>query len=262
MFCAAITLPIAVSCSDDNDIDNGVDGFVPIVNGKSLVKIMEGNNTTEFEYNTNYQVLKVKQKYEHGTTSEISFSYEPKRIIMNPYDKIYYLNKERITECKYTALPSNESTLAIDFKESYEYDNNGYLIKKTIPLDNISEEGYNTQSIVYKWHDGNIYKINHSDTNGDYVDEITISYTSYANTIPDVSQGLVGWTDSYLGWQGYFGKRCKNLPASETVTTFYNNETTTYHYEYTIEDGVVTKVSARWNYKGYPSTRVFVLEWY
>ena len=33
-------------------------------------------------------------------------------------------------------------------------------MKKTIPLD-ISEEGYNTQSIVYKWHDGNIYKINH-----------------------------------------------------------------------------------------------------
>lgn len=269
-FSKLILVPIVlfstVSCgSDDGDVNNYSTHPAITVNGKYLIRI----SSVELEYNSHGQLARVKYKNASGSSAEIGYSYEAKRIIMTPYDMIYYLSEGRITECRYTVLTDMDpNAVTIDAKKTYEYDKNGYLIKETRPGYDFTEEEAPETIITYEWRDGNIHKITRTESFDDYVEETTFIYTQYANTIPDVSQGFIGNFDNYLGWQGYFGKRCKNLPASETITKHSYGiptdhiETITYNYEYTIEDGVVTKVTAKWNYGGYPSTQVHELEWY
>ena len=248
------------SCgSDDNDDNNSVTRPVITVNGKYLTRI----NSSELEYNAQGQLVKVKSKDATSSSADFGYSYEAKRIIMTPYDMIYYLDGGRISECRYTMLTSlDENALPVDVKETYEYDRNGYMVKETRPGYDFTEDAEPVITIIYEWQDGNIQRITRTESPGDYAEETTFSYTSYANNIPDVSQGLIG---NYLGWQGYFGKRCKNLPASETATTYSNGhlvESITYDYDYAFEDGVVTRVTAKWNYKGTPSIKVSELVWY
>ena len=187
-----------------------------------------------------------------------SYINEAKRIIWgSPYDIIYYLKDGRITECRFNVFVDDVSKLEVEERITYEYDKNGYLIKQIGPKYDYTEEDTKPEITVYEWRDGNIQKIIR--TNDEWVEETTFSYTSFANTIPELSHGFI---DNYLGWQGYFGKRCKNLPASEAISypndfdNLYNP--ITYNYEYTIEDGLVTKVTVKWD----SSTLVHELEWY
>ena len=251
---------LAISCSSEDD-DNDAAGATT-VNGKYLVRI----NSSNLVYNAQGQLVSVKSKNAISSSADFGYSYEEKRIIITPYDMIYYLNEGRITECRYTVLTDmDKNALTIDAKNTYEYDRNGYLIKETRHGYDYTEDDNPETNITYEWRDGNIHKITSIGSFDDYVEETTFSYTSFANTIPDVSQGFIG---NYLGWQGYFGKRCKNLPASETVTKRSYGiptdviETITYYYDYTFEDGLVTKITAKWSYDGYPSTQVHELEWY
>ena len=243
-----------VSCSNDNEEYNSEIHPNITVNGKYLVRI----NSSDLIYNAQGELVKVKFNNTNGGTQDYNYSYEAKRIILGfPYDVIYYLNGGRITECRYTVFLSDLDDETVDEKVTYEYDKNGYLIKQIGPKYDYTEEDSKPEITVYEWRDGNIQKITRTDD--DWVEETTFSYTSFANTIPEFHGLSMG---NYLGWQGYFGKRCKNLPASETISypndfdNLYNP--ITYNYEYTIEDGLVTKVTVKRN----SSTIVHELEWY
>lgn len=255
----AITIFGLVACSSsDNDENNGSTLPAITVNGKYLIKI----NSSELEYNAQGQLVKVKSKDATNSSVDFGYSYEAKRIIITPYDMIYYLKGGRIEECRYTVFVSDESDYQINAKNTYEYDGNGYLVKETRPGYDFTEDEEPVITTIYEWADENIRKITRTETPDESVTEIAISYTSYANNIPDMSQTYIG---DFLRWQGYFGKRCKNLPASETVTTYSNGhlvESITYDYDYAFEDGVVTRVTAKWNYKGTPSIKVSELVWY
>lgn len=257
-----MVLSLVIACnssSDDNENNDGFVGSAPTVNGKYLVRI----NSSELQYNVQGQLLKVKNKNMTGNMAEISYSYEAKRIIQHPLDMIYYLKNGRVTECRYKVFTSiDENALEVDIKETYEYDSNGYLVKKTRPGYDFTEDvGENIQTTVYEWRDGNVYKI--TVTEDESVEETIISYTSYDNSIPNAAIGHYDGFDGYLGWQGYFGKRCKNLP-SKSITTQRNSipERTVTNYDYTIENGIVTKVTTKWDHDSYTTTNVFELEWY
>lgn len=204
----------------------------------------------------------MKSKNANGGFRETNYSYEAKRIQTSNPDATYYLKDGRISECRYAMLTSlDENALSVDVSETYEYNSNGYLVKETKPGYDYTEDRTPVVTMTYEWEDGNIYKITSADE--DDVTETTMSYTSYPNNIPNFSQEFSGNSFGYLGWQGYFGKRCKNLP-SKAVTTRKNGypERSTSYYDYTIEDGVVKKITVKWEESGYQSTYIYELEWY
>lgn len=272
---AVIVVSIGIfltSCSSNNDdaeSTGGGNGVAPTVNGKQLVRIKHGDSIIDFVYDSDGRVNKVKQS---DSGYEPSYWYESRRIIQSPLDYIYNMNNGHIVECNYTILPSlEENAQSIDVKETYEYDSNGYLIEIKRPSD-YEVDGYSLATVTYSWENGNIFKITESTEETEYTaggvwNELEISYTSYANTIPFF---FVGWGyDVYLSWQGFFGKRCKNLPASQTYTYIseqwgdkIKTDTITYTYDYAFTDGLVTTVTSKSTYKGNTSTDVYDLEWW
>lgn len=269
----ALTGMIVTSCSGNNDDAEpivGGDGVAPTVNGKQLVRIKHGDSKIDFVYNSDGRLIKVKQS---DNQYESSYCYESKRIIQSPLDYIYNMNNGHIVECNYTILPSlEENAHSIDVKETYEYDSNGHLIEFKRPSD-YTVDGYSLATFIYSWQNGNITKITESTEETEYTAggvwaKLNISYTSYANTIPFFFVGF-GYTDVYLSWQGFFGKRCKNLPASQTFTYIseqwgdnIKTDTITYTYDYAYTDGLVTNVTSKRTYKGNTSIDVYDLEWW
>lgn len=179
-----------------------------------------------------------------------------KIIISGARDEIFKLNGGRIVESDYTVeiIWDNDKNgptkiTTVDAKDTYEYENNGYLTKVTRPGYDYTEG--NSAKYSLTWQDGNISKIRIFGNGYDLSEEHVISYTSHPNTIPFIFTHFISW-NVFLGWQGYFGKRCKNLPAKEVVN--YNladnglniPNTITFTYDYTIEDGLVTKVIKKW----------------
>lgn len=122
-------------------------------------------------------------------------------------------------------------------------------------------------SYTYTWKNGNIVKIVRT-YNDEIEEERTFTYSSYPYNIPPYFTESMGM-NVFLYWQGYFGRRCRNLPLSETVH-FPNispqskiaESTFTFIYDYEINKGLVEKITKSWTYKGVPSTQVYELEWY
>lgn len=228
---ALLVMLAFTACSKDDDAGNGTPSFpagnAPTVNGKYLMKV----GPTNIQYNAEGQVAKV---------GNMGYSYEPKRIIISPNDQIYYLTNGLITECRYTVLTSLvENALTVDVIHRYEYDVNGQLIKQTRPSYDYTEEE-KTLTTQYVWQNGNIVKIIH--TGEELAQESTISYTSYVNVLPHFSANADYGIDVYLEWQGYFGERCKNLPASIT-TVNSSGYHSTCSFDYVINDGLITKIT-------------------
>ena len=255
---SCLFLNVMFSCGNDDNSNNSDDISTPTVKAKNLVRI----NSSELIYNDQGQLVKIKSGNDNSDPYETTITYSTNGIIMsNPY-AIYHLGDVRISESISSVITSmDDGSPIIDDRATFEYDKNGYLIKEVKPHD-FAEKGVdNMETTVYEWSDGNIQKITRSYYK--YKEETTFSYTAYPNTIPDISQGFI-FIGSFLGWQGYLGNRCKNLPESETVTSSSNGpkETITYHYSYKFEDGMVTKVIVNWTLDGNPSTMVHELEWY
>ena len=265
----AMVVSLFLSCGSDNENSGNPTGNIDLtVNGKQLVRI----NSTMLQYNSNGQLIKTKTLNDNSGSSETSYWYESKRIVVSPWNQIFKLGNGRIVGCEYTVLTSiDENAMTVDGKETYEYDNNGYLIKKTGPGVDYTEDGNNLTMYAFTWQNGNISKMTRKCEDDDSWEEHDISYTSYPNTIPFIFNDYgyyASYYNVYLSWQGYFGKRCKNLPAKDVVTRYnYSYPTniidrTTYTYDYTFEDGLVTKVVTKWTYNGTPSSMVYELEWY
>ena len=259
----ALTGMIVTSCSGNNDDAEptiGGEGSALTVNGKRLVKIKYGDTTINLVYNSNGQLYKVKQS---NRSSEDSYWYEDRRIIWSPNDIIYKLSNGRVVECNYTVLLSDgKNAQTVDGKDTYEYDSNGNLIKITIPDFTYDGEDF-FETYAFSWQNGNIDKAICSREEQVH-EEHKITYTSYTNNIPFFFVYYIP-SNVYLIWQGFFGKRCKNLPASDTYTfTWFNGElkTITYTYTYSFEDGLVTKITQERSSEGVPSTEIYELEWW
>ena len=264
MMMVAMVVFLFLSCgSDDDNTETSTGNINLTVNGKQLVRI----NLGMFQYNSNGQLIKIKALDDNSGSTEISYWYESNRIVVSPWDKIYKLSNGRIVECEYTIYVALESDFVVDVKETYEYDKNGYLIKVIRPGYDFTEGEKNTATYNLTWQNGNLIKVSSSVYGDDIWEEHVINYTSYPNTIPFVYSNINCFA-FYLSWQGYYGQKCKNLPASDTVTRYNNGsptsiiERTTYTYDYTFEDGLVTKVVKKWTNNGVPSSKVYEFEWY
>ena len=245
-----------VSCNDEDNYSS--EGSAPQINGRYLTKI----NSEELEYNSQGQLVRIKV----DNMLETTFSYEPKRIIVKPYDMVYYLRDGLVTECRYNVILSDiDDALTIETKDVYEYNKQGYLIKEIRPID-FTVDYVEYQTTVYEWTNGNISKITSSSDSFD--SETIITYTSLENNIPNISNGtfVKNTLNSYLSWQGYFGRRPKNLPDKEKTSYHYQFDDTTeeitYRYEYTVKDGVVANITSNWYDNGRQFTRNYVLEWW
>lgn len=235
---SVMAVTIFTSCGDDNE-DVFTGGAAPTVNGKRLVRI----NRDEIGYNADGQVVRYKLNY--GRVFVRDYSYEFNRIVVSSYNEIYYLTNGRITSLIYDKGESTEATA------TYEYDNNGYLKKTTYPADVHPMREKEIHEIT--WKDGNIQKIisnYYIDDIKNAMEETTYTYTPHANNIPSLFHEFTfSLIDHILGWQGYFGKRCKNLPATKIWIEYgIENNSRVLHskitdnYDYTIENGLVTKI--------------------
>lgn len=273
----AMVVVLFSSCNndDDNKENSLINGLDITVNGKQLVRINLTMNqfysTTLLQYNSYGQLSKKEDKTDDHKAHEYFYSYGSRRItVSGARDEIFKLNGGRIVESDYTVeiwdIDKNGPTkiTTVDAKDTYEYDNNGYLTKVTRPEYDYTDTEGNSAKYSLTWQDGNISKMSLFENGYDLIEEHVISYTSHPNTIPFIFTDFTS-CDVFLGWQGYFGKRCKNLPAKEVVN--YNladnglniPNTITFTYDYTIEDGLVTKVIKKWDSQ---STTVYELEWY
>ena len=237
-FLSMLAVTTFTSCGDDVEENGYKEGAAPIVNGKRLVKI----NEQEIGYNADGQIVRITSRYNDGTIYDTSYSYELYRIVISPYDDIYYLTNGRITSCKYGFYLADEEK-STEATATYEYDNWGYIKTTTHPLSVVDDE---METYDTKWKDGNIQKITR--TYEDSIEEITYTYTSHANNIPPLFYEFP-LMDNMLEWQGYFGKRCKNLPATQIRISYgiENNSRVvgskeTHNYNYTIEKGLVTNI--------------------
>jgi hypothetical protein len=188
------------ACSSDSD-DDGTPS-APTVNGKRLVgwTSSEGDytGTATLVYNSKGQIITYTDTFERINES---YMYGETTITRSEPSKTYELSNGRII--KYGSL-------------NFEYNSNGYLTK--------------WDNTVLTWSNGNIVKIN----------DKVVSYTKNSQSllpILSIVDPYVAVEFDILYLQGYYGKRCSNLPASIT----YNNGFI-ITFDYTIENGVVTKM--------------------
>ena len=239
----------------------------PTVNGKRLVKIKHGETYTSIEYNTQGQVSKVKHHSKDGTTREDTYWYEDRRVIGSPLERIYNLGNGLVVECNYTALILDENVMTVECRATYAYDSGGYLIKVTQP--DLTEEPINEIYTNNAWSDdGNIRSVIETESSKvGALFEYEIKYSSIENNIP-LFFTYYNKDNIYLEWQGCFGKRCKNLPQSviftnRTMEPSWEGHSITYNYDYTSENGLITKISVvSTTDKGTSSKEVYELEWW
>jgi len=239
-----------IACSSDETETESINYKIsaPTVNGKRLVKIKYGDEFTSIEYNSQGQVSKVKFHFKNGTSREDSYWYEDRRVIRSPYEFIYYLSDGYAVECKYTAQISDQSTITVECQDTYSYDSKGYLVEAMMAPYDFSEEGPFNEIYTYTWRDGNISHVIVTESSENKIlEEYDIKYTSIENSIPLFFTYYYS-NNEYLEWQGCFGKRSKNLPQSVTFINrtwvpSWDSNSHTYNYNYTFENGLITKIS-------------------
>lgn len=259
------------ACNSDDTESESTDNKIsaPTVNGKRLVKIKYGETFTSLEYNSQGQVSKVKYHSKDGTTREESYWYEDRRVIWSPYELIYNLSDGHAVECNFTALTSDdENAMTVECRDTYAYDSGGHLIKVTRPYDFSEGEPINEIYTNLWSDDGNISSVIEKESSEvGALFEYEIKYSSIENNIP-LFFTYYNKDNIYLEWQGCFGKRCKNLPQSvictnRTMEPSWEGYSITYNYDYTSENGLITKISVvSTTNKRTSSKDVYELEWW
>jgi hypothetical protein len=212
---------IAFSACKKNSNDN--EPYIPD-NGSSIPKIatITGSvDTTFFQYNSSGKLIK-----EINWSGYQTLEYSGNTVTLKDYSKggviqsteIYTLNprgqaisssytgKKKSTEGKYLSEGNFSTTY------TYEYDNNGYLIREMYP---ISESIHDT--VVYTITNGNVTQVKYPGN-----EYFNYTYTNSNNTIGKENEGI-----------SFLGKQNKNLGKSSTHT--YQSQTsnpTTSTYEY------------------------------
>lgn len=239
----------------------------PTVNGKRLVKIKHGETYTSLEYNSQGQVSKVKHYSKDGITREDTYWYEDRRVILSPIELVYNLSNGCAIDCNYTVFISDLEDIAVECRDTYTYDSSEHLTKVTRPYD-VTEEKHIYETCTYTYRDGNIVSVIETESSENKVLlEYDIKYTSIENNIP-LFFTYYNTANIYLEWQGCFGKRCKNLPqcliyTNRTMESSWEGYSTTYNYDYTYENGLITKISVvSTTDKGTSSKEVYELEWW
>lgn len=225
----------ACSGSDsDNGGSAGGGGSAPVVNGKRLVKVTENDNSTSYVYNSKGQVIKSERSLSSGWKEVDDYVYTDSMIVRSHYSSSYSIVRSHY----YYFLENGRvvrDSVPNYYINNYEYDGAGQLITIRTTYKN----SYRSVIENIIWQNGNIVKTE-SDSSGDKHTFI-YTYTSHPNTLPILNLHV----EPVLYSQGYFGRICKNLPSelvfSDTADSGETSTSTTT-YDYTFENGVVTKV--------------------
>ena len=219
---------LAVCCTFTacGDSDDYAKQSFPPVNDKRIVKWTKTDVSSSSEYtyildyNSKGQIVKVSCEESSGATYSMDYLYSQDNVTISYSDKNYkttcLLDKGLIVYVTYLLEPGVSVYFPEDPKRQYSYDDNGQLI-------------YNGYSL-YTWDDGNIIRESHH-----YDTLATYSYSEYSGSLLPLFD--VSVDDWILAAQGYYGKRCRNLPLEVKSS---DGSTTTY--DYTVEQGVVTKM--------------------
>ena len=169
-----------------------------------------GNSSTVITYQYGETLIISKKETKETDSNGQSFSSS----ILHSYT----LDKGRIIKDEKTRGSSSETI-------TYSYDANGQLAS-------ILRSGSNINSYTVTWSNGNISSI------GDVT--FTSSNYSWVKGLPLQLEG--SYMDNFLFSMGYYGNFPHNLISS--YKRHYSNRDSTYGstYDYTLQDGLVTKV--------------------
>lgn len=243
-----------ISCSsDDEDGSNG--GVATSKRIKKITDEYDGRTTTiTFDYDSQGRVIKkVETEKEPGYNWEYKTTYTYGENTISRKDSdgetcIYTLSNGRIVK---------EVRKRYDFSCTcnYTYDSNGYLKSITYNDSDNSSLG----KIDFTWNGGNLTK--YSETEDDYLYNQTISYSNIP--WPKYYMLEMECIDGTLEPLGVWGNMPKNLPSK--VVQSSNDFNSEYTYDYTIEDGVITKIVITGNGTEYDrpivGTEIVTFEW-
>lgn len=239
-----------ISCGDDDEQTGG--GGNGTNSSKHIVKMeykyynSYGEETWLFLYDSKGRIVDVDEG-----SDQIHYTYSDNTIKSFKSSSKYYGN--------HTYTLSNGLIIRDDYRvdahnygtTNYTYDKDGYLI--SISSEDGDGDQVNRDVHRVEWENGNITKIIHND---DHEHEHIFEYTNLPwprNWFMDID-GLS--VDEYLTPLGVWGKTPKNLP-SKVVYNYYIDI-----YDYTIENGMITKMIHTWQSPYEFSTNTFYpIEW-
>ncbi len=247
MFVAMIVCGLAISsCKKDSDNPKPEPPTTKtVLTGMEVTGIMLYENLTyEYEYDSDYRLTGVLAYITNSPETVISdydITYSDHRIVVNGTIETYGMlidcdldDEGRIVTMVRSTYHGD--TLDVSRVMTYDYDEDGYLVKETQVID-----AGEIVSVV-TWEDDELKKINSS--NGMLVSEYETS-----NAPTQVMFSRLGYdiNMSDLCPQGVFGKLPKHLPSQRALSVYLNPQGEPFHttitdYTYTVENNRVTKL--------------------
>lgn len=242
-----ISAATVVSCGDDNEKTGGGDNGT--TTSKHIVKMVEewyssyenrkGEETHLFLYDSQGRIVEV----DNGNR-RIHYTYSDNTIrsMSTNENHTYTLSNGLIIRDDYSSY-GDHGTI------NYTYDKDGYLINSS---ESVTEHG-SIYARKVEWKNGNITKIYYDGDKNSRIYEYT-NLPWQKNWFYEL-EGLSA-VDKNLLPLGVWGKTPKNLP-SKVVYNYYIDI-----YDYTIENGMITKMIHTWQSPYEFSTNTFYpIEW-
>lgn len=248
-----------ISCSGNNDDENNGGGNNGSSSSKRIVKVDLIDNSDFYESNMFYDAqgrvmkivmtedgpgsesLKSETNYHYGDLSILTKTEEEgswsngQKYTMSSSHSYSISNGKIVEDVYYHQYDSNEMSKRTT---TFSYDNNGYMISMKEVHDN---RQYN---YTITWKDGNLIEIDHESYSRSY----TYSNIPYSKGLPIP---FISDLDGWLASMGYFGNLPKLLPSKITDET----------YDYSITDGLLTKMICSYPEKGEISTETYTFYW-
>ncbi len=252
------------SCSSDDNDEPIREKKGTFVVGKNLIEVRDNNWCYGFNYDEQGRVIKYSEDSETYT-----YTYSNKEVVKKAKNKdvtfTYTLDNNVISELKRIQHYSY-GTDTITAK--YFYTNNAISrieVKQRNNFSNVTNPAlYQDKFYYYTWSDENI-SIRKLITNSQYD-----SYTCYMHYTTTPCHFTLGqfcgfpdatYVDIYLLWEGYYGKKPKNVVKFEEKIHYDNyKEVINHEYEFD-KDDYITRGSYETNYGGSSSTQILNIKW-
>ena len=258
-FAALFTLS---SCGDDDDSTEVYKNTKPM----RVSKVTESRQNSSDTQTYNFIYDSQGRIVSHGGSIDFKYSGDG--------NSVTRVNSKSETSHTYDLKNGNiireeEKTREVNITLDFEYDSDGYLSAKTRKIIVYVGSGDIRQDFyIYTWENGNLTKCTYFE-GGTLLSTVRISYSNIPwpqNWFPN----LMIYADTYLAdlfsYPGKLGKTPKYLPSKfesfdESGIHDEIHDLYTCTLDYTIKDGLLTKVTLTPVGWTYPNPRYFDIEW-
>lgn len=242
-----------VSCSNDDEGGSESGGMSSKRIRKMTYEDRDGIYALTFDYDSQGRIVKreeIEKSYYSEYSSTTTYTYGENTIISKTrgddnYTCTYTLSNGRI-------IKAIEEEDGYTYTSNYTYNSDGYLVV----LQEENDKGWDMK-LEFTWNDGNLMETerNHFTVTSSYSD---IAWPqNWIQFLLDDEAGI----DITLEPLGVWGKMPKKLPSKYVLVS--EEENNICDIDYTIENGVITKVIQQWDTKihGHYDDTIITIEW-